>query len=74
MYRAKAKTIVGAVSRRAESNTFSLGANYGTRIQRRLSYVELAEKSSDWNEFVTLKYALQTYGTIRAAVIAGHFD
>lgn len=79
-YRARAKTIVGAVTRciddglRVMSPSFSMGACYNTKIERRLRFIETAEKTSDWYEFVKLKEAVRRHGSIRAAVAAGYFE
>lgn len=79
-YRARAKTIVGAVTRCIDdspfsrSPSFSMGACWNTKIERRLRFVETVEKTSDWHEFVILKEAVRRHGTIRAAVAAGYFE
>jgi hypothetical protein len=80
MYVAKAKTVVQAVTI-GEDRTglrpaamFSLYAAFNTKLQRRLSYVEIAEKSHDWHEYVLLSMARAHYPSIRAAVADGFFD
>lgn len=78
MYRAKAKSIAGAVMRRSDElggkPMFSMGANWNTKVNRFLRYVEDTEMSPGFVEFCKVKSALVRFGSIRAAVKAGYFE
>lgn len=80
MYRAKAKSIVQAVTRSENAghslagSFFSSQANRGTKIQKHLSFVEWAEMTQDAREASRTRWTLQQFGSIREAVRRGSYS
>lgn len=74
MYRAKAKTVTQAVTRSTSGRFFSSEACYGTKLQRRLSFIEYAETTLDFREFCKTKRSLITRGSVRQAVLMGDYE